>query len=595
MRRNIILLTALTLCGTITPLHASRVSMQVARQHAVEFMSPMARMSRGAVSAKAPTVDVELALSATDGSYYVFNATNGKGYVIVSGSDLTPHVLGYSDDNQFLATAMPENLSAWLDDYSVQISLIETGGALPARSSTNTVVERKTVSPLLKTRWDQIAPYNMQCPFGTITGCTTTALAQVMKYYEHPKAVVNDIPKHSVYEVEKAGTPIDWEHMLAAYKYNGNEDQTSIDAVAHLMRICGQSMLTEWTLNGSSATDAFFPIVLRNYFGYDYRARQVYRSNFPTADDWDNLIYNEVAHGRPVLYSGQTTSDMGHAFVVDGYTGDGYFHVNWGWGGVSDGSFLLSLLAPPEIGVGGVAGQGYSERQNATIGIQPTEADEIPTIMTINFLSPFDSANNSLLESITTTRKRDGCFYFPTYFFFSQRASQYGCTIDFNIGLFQDGRLLALMLTTDMLKETFYNRTMEGFTKSGSNTWRNPGLGMSLSLGFSQAMPDGEYQLHALSRSAGTEKWYRCYDDDQNYCTLTINGDQAVLAQGPYILSDEEWTDNPDMGIAPFAASRLPYKHAYTLGGQPAAGHMGGVVILRSDDGQARKVVRPRR
>ena len=38
--------------------------------------------------------------------------------------------------------------------------------------------------------------------------------------------------------------------------------------------------------------------------------------------------------------------DGGHAFILDGFNADGYFHVNWGWGGSFDGYFVVSLLSP---------------------------------------------------------------------------------------------------------------------------------------------------------------------------------------------------------------------------------------------------------
>lgn len=60
-------------------------------------------------------------------------------------------------------------------------------------------------------------------------------------------------------------------------------------------------------------------------------------------DEWEDLIYNEVAQGRPVLYAG--TADIGgHAFVCDGYDGQGRFHINWGWNGVANSYFSLSVL-----------------------------------------------------------------------------------------------------------------------------------------------------------------------------------------------------------------------------------------------------------
>ena len=70
-----------------------------------------------------------------------------------------------------------------------------------------------------------------------------------------------------------------------------------------------------------------------------------------------------------MYYSGHGTSG-GHAFVCDGYDGDGYYHFNWGWGGYCDGNFLLSDLTPPGFGIGSNGG-GFNSNQGALIGAQP--------------------------------------------------------------------------------------------------------------------------------------------------------------------------------------------------------------------------------
>ena len=57
------------------------------------------------------------------------------------------------------------------------------------------------------------------------------------------------------------------------------------------------------------------------------------------------MLYEELSSGRPVLYSGSKNMS-GHEFVCDGYDGNGMFHINWGWNGLSNGYFLLNVLDP---------------------------------------------------------------------------------------------------------------------------------------------------------------------------------------------------------------------------------------------------------
>ena len=84
---------------------------------------------------------------------------------------------------------------------------------------------------------------------------------------------------------------------------------------------------------------------LTQYYGYkDYPQTNNY-------DDaaWKKVIYRELSAGHPILYAG-TSNKQGndktssHAFVLDGYDADGNVGVNWGYGGLGDGYFDLSLL-----------------------------------------------------------------------------------------------------------------------------------------------------------------------------------------------------------------------------------------------------------
>lgn len=93
--------------------------------------------------------------------------------------------------------------------------------------------------------------------------------------------------------------------------------------------------------------------------------------DFYALSDWEDEVYNSLASGCPVLYGGQSDSG-GHEFVCDGYSSDGYFHFNWGWGGMSDGYFRLTALNPGSQGIGGAgSGAGYNFGQDIIVGIKP--------------------------------------------------------------------------------------------------------------------------------------------------------------------------------------------------------------------------------
>lgn len=78
-----------------TVAHAEVVSVDSAKQLAAEFFNASSNNRLASVDA--------LDLTFTGGTasrpyYYVFNARDGHGYIIVSADDCTTPVLGYSDD-----------------------------------------------------------------------------------------------------------------------------------------------------------------------------------------------------------------------------------------------------------------------------------------------------------------------------------------------------------------------------------------------------------------------------------------------------------------------------------------------------------------
>lgn len=313
---------------------------------------------------------------------YVFNAQEG-GYAIVSGDDRTPAILGYSNSGNLLAGDLPENVQAWLDSYA---RTIEALGDMVAESLSAPRVQRPAAEYLIKTTWNQYGPYNLQCPeyegYRCLTGCVPTALAQVMYYHRWPQGTTKAIPAYTTKNQnislpELPPVTFQWDRMQLSYQTSDTGE--SADAVAQLMRYCGQLMETNYGPGGSSASCDVEK--LAEYFGYSTHALEKTRSSYTTSD-WEEMIYQELSEGRPVLYSG-FSSVAGHEFICDGYDGNGYFHINWGWGGTSDGFYLLSVCNPYEKGAGGGGGlDGYTADQSAIFGLQPASNDEsyVPTV-----------------------------------------------------------------------------------------------------------------------------------------------------------------------------------------------------------------------
>lgn len=306
---------------------------------------------------------------------YLFSYSGNEGFMLISADDAVAPLLGYSKTNSFQIGDMGENVSSFISLYVDGI--MASRGAAPYRAPATTRADDKApVGPLMSTTWNQTAPYNNLCPrvngMRGVTGCVATAMAQVMKYWEYPPQGKGEISYSPVSMDETLSmnfeeTVFDWANMLDSYR----RDYTPANAtaVATLMKACGYSVKMSYANGSSGAYSRDIANALKTYFGYDKGAAQKERSAYSTQESWNNMIYNELVNVGPVILDGQS-SEGGHCFVCDGYDGNGYFHINWGWGGISDGYFLLNELTPGEIGTGGHYG-GYNMDQDAITGIMP--------------------------------------------------------------------------------------------------------------------------------------------------------------------------------------------------------------------------------
>ncbi len=296
---------------------------------------------------------------------YVFDTRSG--YMVVAADDVAAPLLGYADEGSFDAANIPDNLRYWLESYASEIAWARDNGVEPARSRASRA-DRAPIAPLVKTQWNQGSPYNNYCPIyngsRSVTGCVATAMAQVMKYYNYP---AKGTGSHSYttktlkisQSMDFSSTSFRWTSMADSYGSFSSTSQKN--AVATLMHACGVSVDMDYTPNESGTPSMNVASALANYFGYDKGVRYLMRDYYGMAE-WEELVYNQLVEFGPVQYSGSNTS-AGHSFVCDGYSSDGYFHFNWGWGGMSDGYFLLTALDPTSQGIGGSTA-GYNSGQD---------------------------------------------------------------------------------------------------------------------------------------------------------------------------------------------------------------------------------------
>ncbi|MGN0213298.1 MAG: thiol protease/hemagglutinin PrtT [Muribaculaceae bacterium] len=367
--KKILLLVIAAACAL--QVSAEQIGVTEAQNKAYQFVRKASRL-KSFTGTDVQLVYMESAENG-DNSFYVFN-TGGNGFVIVSADSNSEEVLGYSDNGTFDPANIPPAMEEMFEQYKSEISYAATLDIEPSATATPT---RKAIAPLCATKWNQSSPYNNLCPMYSttqrcVTGCTATAMAQVMKYYEHPEKgtgsysytpTINDTATEITLDFSE--TTFDWDNMLNVYTSSATAAQNN--AVATLMYNCGVACKMNYGLSsGASIVDSYRAYV--NYFKYDKSIKYTLRKYY-SIEGWNSLIYNELSNRRVVQYSGRNDSS-GHAFVCDGYDTDDYFHINWGWGGKSDGYFKLSALSPSSQGIGG-SNSGYNANQRIIYNISP--------------------------------------------------------------------------------------------------------------------------------------------------------------------------------------------------------------------------------
>lgn len=509
-----------------TNLLAQSVGIDEARQKALQFLSTKstAANSRGIVS---KPKDLKLAYQASldngQNAYYIFNNDAG-GFVIVSGDDRAENILGYSNNGAFEIANIPDNMRGWLNEYATQIKYLK-GHQLTA-SNYRQASTYAAISPLLTTTWDQYAPYNLRCPKrdggNCVTGCGATAIAQVMRYYQWPQDYTNEIPAYGSSLQYEALPPIkfDWEHMKDSYGDNDTEEEQN--AVADLMLYCGHAAQTSYGINGSGSDSMYYLDALVK-LGYSKSVELRSREDCST-EQWEELVYNELAEGRPVIYSGRRYyhgKSTGHSFVCDGYDGNGFFHINWGWGGLVNGYFRLQALNPLLLESGYYSDKdylgGYSVNQNIIVGISPTEINREPfNGLSTDWLYVTGEEWNweRIEEQIYDYNRENGlsnvrlCYragLTPTYFMYRDEG------YDMGLGLFHKNELIDVLVCYEPIPLD------DVWTYSN---WYLKGIGMNLS--------DGIYDVKGIGRKHGTELWQLNRDSDLSWVQIEVKGNKVT-------------------------------------------------------------------
>ena len=344
MRRSILLSVFAALALLSVDTWAAEIDATAAQRVAQQFLASQSvgKLRAGGASLQLLHAEASVSLAGA-ADYYVFNTDDGGAFVIVAGDDRISDVLGYGEGSLDM-TNLPCGLKWLLGSYREQMEYLLTHPSAEAEGQLSH--DSPTVMPMLTCTWSQSEPYYNQCPIyqgeRCVTGCIATAMAQVMYYWRYP----SQLPAVSGYTTRSNNISVpslpskvlDWDNMIDSYK--GQYTSAQADAVATLMRYCGQSARMDYGPDGSGAYVSQQLQGMRS-FGYS-SATMMERSSY-SAEDWEQMVIEDLTEGRPVLYSGTDVMAGGHAFVLDGCN-DGLYHVNWGWAATGNGYFRLKGL-----------------------------------------------------------------------------------------------------------------------------------------------------------------------------------------------------------------------------------------------------------
>jgi len=239
--------------------------------------------------------------------------------------------------------------------------------AVPGVDLTAESLSAGAMAPLLTSAWNQDAPYWNYTPrvsgTPTYTGCSATAMAQVMYYWKSPLQGEGSHSYHWNGRTLSANFnhTYYWDRMRLSYSSGYSAEEA--DAVARLMSDVGIAINMDYGTSSSgavpNANKAFSA-----FFKYGSDAHYVYRSHSGSWTAYFNTIKQQLDVSQPVIM-GIFKPGSGHAVVADGYrtSPSNQVHVNMGWGGTADNYYTVD----------NIYGYGSASSDYSVVSIHPTQ------------------------------------------------------------------------------------------------------------------------------------------------------------------------------------------------------------------------------
>lgn len=317
------------------------------------------------------------AASANDTLMYVFNFEDNQGFAVIAANRNTDALIAvtekghYDPDN----TSVVEGFNFYMDKVKEYLRIVPLKPIIPDSIYRDSLVIKpdysSKVGPYVTVEWGQVQPEGELCP-NNLSGCTNTACAQIMSYYEYPTSI--DITYDNTPFVQN----LNWSQMknhLTQHPYSNCITQATHRSISLLHRQLGHLNHSEYTQDCGTRT------YTELYVGNTMQSLGYQTGNWTPYNISE--AKNQLDINHLLLIRGDVVNeDSGHAWVLDGYLPyrqytyrlqpigiDGAWmvtniipgsivsyacHMNWGWYGECNGYYSTTPfhLNSPEFGNG---------------------------------------------------------------------------------------------------------------------------------------------------------------------------------------------------------------------------------------------------
>lgn len=261
---------------------------------------------------------------------------------------------GFSSGAESDAPTLPDGVT--VSETTVS-SMLLSSTSIASQSG----IEDLRVPPLVKSKWNQKTAggknvYNYYTPGNVHCGCVATAMAQLMRFHEHPAGAVAAKTKKCLYNgtatnLTMQGGTYSWADMPLVPTSSASTAQRQ--AIGKLTSDAGISVHMQYASGGSAASTMVAAYALTNTWGFAQTQFAISGNSgnepdgYMIDDEIEGSILANLDAGFPCILGIQGSSG-GHAVLADGYGYTGsqrYIHLNMGWSGTSDFWYYFPVSA----------------------------------------------------------------------------------------------------------------------------------------------------------------------------------------------------------------------------------------------------------